>query len=240
MRTAAPVWHEFPARRALAATLARDVAEELVRGIEARGEAVLAVSGGTTPVLFLRALSEQPIDWTKVCVTLVDERFVSASSERSNARFVTLNLLQNEAAKARFVELYSETESVEEAADAARERLRDLPSPFDVVVLGMGTDGHTASFFSDGDRYRDAVDPVSDAIVVPLKTGEAREPRLTLTLAQLVPARFLAFHIEGLEKKEVLRAAQSDAAASSLPVAEVLEHRSGPIQVYWTPDEDSS
>lgn len=130
----------FEAREALAETLARDVADELARAIEAKGRATLAVSGGTTPKLFFEKLSVIDIPWSRVSVTLVDERQVPESSERSNARLVRQHLLQNKAAAARFVPLVDNPDA------------ENIPA-FDVAVLGMGNDGHTASFFPAATRW---------------------------------------------------------------------------------------
>lgn len=138
----------FEAREALAATLARDVAEELERAIEAKGRATLAVSGGTTPKLFFEKLSEIDIPWARVSVTLVDERQVPETSERSNARLVRTHLLRNRAAAARFVPLVDNPDA------------EKIPS-FDVAVLGMGNDGHTASFFPGGDSLAEATSTIA-------------------------------------------------------------------------------
>lgn len=142
-----PERHEFATRGELAVMLARSVASTLGEAIAARGTAFIAVSGGTTPAGFFRALSQEPLDWGKVIVTLVDERFVPENSDRSNAALVRANLLQNRAAEARFVGLYQPAATVEEAATQASEALKPLPWPLDVAALGMGLDGHTASFF---------------------------------------------------------------------------------------------
>lgn len=233
-------WKEFAAREKLANTLAQRVSAQLAAGIELRGTALLAVSGGSTPPLFLRALSRRQIDWEKVVVTLVDERFVPAGSERSNARLVTLNLLQHEAARARFVELYREAETVEEAADLVRPDVLALKLPFDAVVLGMGTDGHTASFFPDAEQLAEALDPDDKAYVMPIHAASASEPRLSLSLAALASARFTAVHIEGLAKKEVLMDALAAPQKMNVvpPIATMIECAAHPVEIYWAPDED--
>ena len=233
-------WNEFAAREKLADTLAQRVSAQLAAGVELRGTALLAVSGGSTPPLFLRALSRRQIEWEKVVVTLVDERFVPAGSERSNARMVTLNLLQHEAARARFVPLHREAETVEEAADLLRPDVLALKLPFDAVVLGMGSDGHTASIFPDADRLAEALDPDDQAYVLPVHAASAAEPRLTLSLAALASARFTAVHIEGLAKKEVLMDALAAPGNMNgvLPIVTMIERAAHPVEIYWAPDED--
>ncbi|MGB3386991.1 MAG: 6-phosphogluconolactonase [Pseudaminobacter sp.] len=225
-------WHEFASGGELAATLAGKIAGVLCEAIDRRGAATLAVSGGTTPGLFFRTLSREKLDWAKVTVTLVDERFVEPSSPRSNAGLVAANLLQNEAAVARFIGPYHNVDTVEEAARLADGEIASL-LPLDVVVLGMGTDGHTASFFPDADTLSTLLDPASKANVLPVHTQSGIEPRLTLTLARIVEAGFVALHIEGREKRAVLEAALG--AQAHLPVRAVFDHARTPIEIYWAP-----
>lgn len=228
---AAPVRHVFESRGALAAALAQAVAGVLSKAIARRGEGFLAVSGGTTPGLFFAALSDQPIDWEKVTVTLVDERFVPPSSGRSNAGLVTSTLLRGRAQAARFVPLYAEAGSVEEAAALTAGALAGLPWPLDATVLGMGTDGHTASFFPDATNLPALLAPQVPRAILPVHADSAGEPRLTLTLARLVDTGFLALHVEGAEKKAVLDRALD--GASALPIRAVFDAAKGPVEVYW-------
>lgn len=224
-------WRVFASREALADHLADAVVDTLASAIGERGIAFLALSGGTTPKRFLAALSRRELDWSRVTATLVDERFVPESSPRSNAGLVRAALLTG-AAAVRFVPLYSPATDVEAAAGLADAALSDLPWPLDVAVLGMGTDGHTASFFPDATDPA-ALDPANPATVVAVHAESADEPRLTLTLPRLAEARFVALHIEGAEKRAVLERALS--AAPALPVRKVFDHAANPVQVYWAP-----
>ncbi|SFQ01909.1 6-phosphogluconolactonase [Mesorhizobium sp. NFR06] len=226
-------WNGFADRQDLAAALAGDIAGRLTGAIAERGMALLAVSGGTTPAKLFAALSTTPIAWDKVTVTLVDERFVPPSSPRSNAGLVAANLLQNEAATARFVPLYHEAASIEDAAAADSDALRSLPWPLDVVILGMGGDGHTASFFPDAGDLDELLDPASQRIVLPVHAASGGEPRLTLSMARIIAAGCIALHIEGEDK----RAAFNDAmgAGAKKPIRRVLEAAPRPIEVFWAP-----
>jgi 6-phosphogluconolactonase len=226
-------WHEFPTREDLAGALAVRVADVLRTAIAKRGTALLAVSGGNTPVLFFRELSRQGLDWEKVTVTLVDERFVPEDSPRSNARLARENLLKNKATAADFIGLYSDAKDVEDAALKASDRLDQLPFPLDAVILGMGTDGHTASFFPDAASLQSLLDPSAEAIVAPVYAESGGEPRLTLILARIVEAGFVALHIEGAEKRAVLEAALS--ADRHPPIRTVLDRAPQPAQVFWAP-----
>jgi 6-phosphogluconolactonase len=223
---------DFADRAALAEALAAAVAEGLKAGAEARGAASLAVSGGSTPAAFFAALAaHDDVPWDKVTVTLVDERWVDTGSERSNARLVEAKLLQGRAAAARFVPLYQG--GTQPDAGAASAAQRAVPYPLDVAVLGMGTDGHTASFFPGGDTLAAAL--TAEGPVIALRAPGAGEPRVTLTLPVLLAARALYLHIEGEEKAATLLRALADGPVEDMPVRAVLRAAATPLTIYWCP-----
>ncbi len=230
-----PQWKKFPSSEALAERFASDVAKRLGDAIKARGQALIAVSGGTTPALFFRALSRSDIDWSCVTVVPVDERFVPPASERSNEKLIRGDLLTNKALDAAFIPLFHDVLTAQEAAIVADGELSELPLPFDVVVLGMGSDGHTASFFPDAKELASLIDPKAERRVMPVLAESAGEPRITLTLPTLISAAFVALHIEGSDKRAVLEAALAQPAPHEKPISAVLFHASSPLQIYWAP-----
>lgn len=224
--------HRYDSRQALSDALATGVAAVLAGGIATRGSASLAVSGGSTPELFLRTLAEAAIAWDSVAVTLVDERQVPETHARSNAGFLRRNLLRGPAAAARFVPLYVPGETPAELGA----RIGGLSRPFDAVVLGMGADGHTASFFPGAANLAEALDPANPAAVIAIEAPAAGEPRLSLTLPRLTDAHFLALHIEGRDKLRVFEDAGRAGPAAELPVRAVLAApRERPLEVFWAP-----
>lgn len=211
----------FGTREDLAQALAGDVAAALAATVARKGRAVLAVSGGTTPALFFAHLSQAGIDWSNVTVTLVDERQVPEDSPRSNARLLRETLLVNAAASARIAPLY-------------RNEMEAAALSLDVVVLGMGADGHTASFFPGGDTLAEALDPHTEKSLVALSAPGSGEARLTFTLPKLLVAATLCLHIEGEEKLRVLEEALSGDDARAMPIRAVLSS-AHPLSLYWCP-----
>jgi 6-phosphogluconolactonase len=211
----------FANRQDLAEGLSADVADELRRAIAAKGRATLAVSGGTTPQMFFERLSHQNLNWPRVTITLVDEREVPESHPRSNAAAVQNHLMQNHAAGATFIGLYQNPAAAH------------VP-PFDVVVLGMGNDGHTASFFPGGDTLAKALDRDGSEKIISLNAPAAWEPRRTFTLPVLLEATLLCLHIEGPAKQDVLTAALAEGPESAMPIRAVLRAKT-PLSLYWCP-----
>jgi len=227
--------HEFSDAATLADALADEVAARLAAAIGERGSASIAVSGGSTPKRFFETLSTRAIDWTQVTVTLVDERFVPNDNPRSNHLLVATHLLKGKAAAAHFIPLYYDCSSIEEAAKMATEKTAGIGNPFDVAILGMGPDGHTASFFPHGNNLKQALDLSGPRGVLTMEAEGAGEDRLTFSFASLSDARFLALHIEGQGKKDVLETAKAGSDETDMPIRAVLNRAASPLQIYWAP-----
>ena len=228
--------HSFTECHAQAVALAERVAERLRAALAERGHAVLAVSGGSTPKDFFGRLSREKLDWARVQITLVDERWVADTDERSNARLVQTTLLQHAAAAAQFIPLYTGDATPEAGLARAEARIAALPLPFDAVVLGMGDDGHTASFFPGGDHLAEALDLDGHARVLPMHAPGAGEPRITLSLPALLETRALYLLVAGEKKRDLLADARLGlGAARDYPVRAVLTQQRVPVVVYWCP-----
>jgi 6-phosphogluconolactonase len=227
--------HEFKDGAALAEGLADRVSTALADAVAARGKATIAVSGGSTPKAFFKSLSTRDIDWAKVTITLVDERFVPADNPRSNHLLVAENLLQGNAQAANFLPLYRAADSADEAAKIVSRDAEALGAPFDVVILGMGTDGHTASFFPGGNNLANAISAETPRGVITMEAEGAGETRLTFTFSSLQDARLLVLHIEGQGKKDVLAAAENDGPETDMPIRAVLRRAATPVDIYWAP-----
>ena len=229
---AKPQRREFADGAALAPAFAQWTANLLQKSVDERGEALLIVSGGTTPKRFFTALALSAIDWARVTITLADERCVPDDNPRSNARLLRETLLRDHAAAARFAPLADSRLAPEQELAAANARIADLPLPADVVVLGMGDDGHTASWFPGADNLAEAIDPGARALVLPMRAPGAPEPRLTLTARVILRARALALHIEGADKLKTLERALGPGPIEEMPIRAALRETAGRLTIF--------
>jgi 6-phosphogluconolactonase len=230
----------FPDGATMSAALADRVAAMLRHTLGCRDAASLVLSGGRSPAAFLRALGQRKLDWSRVTVTLADERWVPPGHPDSNAGMVKANLLQGSAAAASFVPLYGGEEDPAAGVASCTERLRDVPRPFDVVVLGMGEDGHFASLFPGIAGLESllaasapASAPALAAVVPPL----AAHPRMTLTLPALLDARNVLLQINGARKRAVIEEATAHGDPLRHPVAALLQQTATPMRVFFCPSE---
>ncbi|ACR27988.1 6-phosphogluconolactonase [Burkholderia glumae] len=219
--------HAFESPHAQCEALAQAVRAALEAPLAEHARATLAVSGGTSPRPFLQTLSRYPLDWAKVDVTLVDDRWVADTDGASNARLVRDTLLQNAAAAARFQPLVdvSRTLDAQVAALNADPAYR-LPH---VAVLGMGEDGHTASLFADAPEWELAIS--TPARYVAVHPGAAPHPRVSLSLDALRHVERLFLLIAGARKREVLEAAA--AAPQRNAISQLANDKGTKLDVYW-------
>ena len=194
-------FRHYPSREVQAEALAGLLAGRLRTLLETSGRAAIAVPGGTTPGPMLRELGLSDLDWSKVAVTLTDERQVPVSSPRSNARLLTETLLAGAAISARFVPLYCRNGQI----DSVYRRLRTELLPLDLAVLGMGEDMHTASLFPGATGLAEALAP-NGAPVVAITAPGAEEPRMTLS-APVLAASERHILIQGPHKRAALERA---------------------------------
>lgn len=230
----------FESATMLVDTLSAEIHQTLATALRDRGAASLVVSGGSTPVPLFRALRQARIAWADVHVTLADERWVDVADAASNEALVRRELLQGAAAAARFIGLKTDAPTAQQGAAASWARLAGIARPFDVLVLGMGEDGHTASLFPGSPGIAAALDPGEAPRCVAMSAPVAPNSRLSMNLAALAQSRRAFLHITGERKWEVYRAAARTAAAATPddaapPIAAMLRLRSPGLQVCWSP-----
>ncbi|WP_413869290.1 6-phosphogluconolactonase [Albidovulum sp.] len=217
---------EYPDRELMMISLADRLGSELATALRGKERVSFCVPGGTTPGPVFDTLSGINIDWGRVTVFPNDERWVPETHERSNARLVRQRLLAGRAAAATFVPLYAAAPEPEAALDALAAALSPH-LPIDVLLLGMGTDMHTASLFPGADRLAEALAPDAPALMA-LRAPGAGEPRVTLTARVLADAMACHILITGADKRAALDRAQG-LAPEEAPVRAVLANAT----VHW-------
>ena len=225
----------YPDLDTLSQQLAAGIAADLAAAIAARGLASLVVSGGRSPVKLFEHLRTLTIDWSRVCVALADERWVDPSDPASNERLVRDVLLRDAAAAARFTGLKNGCATPDLGAGMAWSTFNGVPRPFDVLVLGMGDDGHTASLFPDSPNLARALDEAAAAGCIGMRSPLAPEARLSLNLAALLDSRRIVMLITGESKWRTYIAAVQPGAVERMPVRAVLRQQHAPVDVVWSP-----
>ena len=229
-------WWEYDSRDELADAVAGDIGFIVQSAVDARDASLIAVPSGTTGRAVAARLAQQKLPWKKVTIIPTDDRLVPVDSDLSNVREVARTFLP---LGARVVPLTSEAASdYKLAGNAADARLQDLPWPPDLVWLGMGAGGHTASLFAGADlqsaldapKARRAIGVMPDPL-----PQEAPVARVTLTRASILSARTLMIVITGDEKRSLLEQAIADGQSSKLPIGRVLAEVDQPIDIHWCP-----
>jgi len=222
--------HNFTNGELLNSHLAALIKNSLLHAIKLRDQAYLVVSGGKTPIELFKLLAQMALDWDKVTVILADERCVSVDHEDSNERLVKEYLLQHEALKAKFIGLYHETVDLQ----TIDTEIASIPT-FDVVVLGMGEDGHTASLFPCSEELKIGLNENTQAIVR-VNPKSAPHQRITLTKKRLFNSRIIFLPLIGQKKQEVLNRALLINDPMTMPISAFLKSQQIDMQVMYAPE----
>ena len=228
-------WWEYDSADELAEAVAGDVGFIIESALDARGASLIALPGGGMPLRIFEKLAAKKLPWKQVTIIPTDERLVPMDDERSNIRAIAKAFLP---AGARVIPIAADIPDYKLAGNSADARLQDLPWPPDLVWLGMGEDGHTASLFAgpdlqdalDAPRARRAVGVMPDPMPV-----DAPVARVTLTRAAILSARTMLITVTGQDKRELLEGAIDDGQSSKLPIGRVLAEAEQPIDIHWAP-----
>ena len=225
--------HDFSTPAELVTVFSQRIADTLRQAISEKGSASLVVSGGSTPLPLFKALSSKPIDWSKVIITLADERWVAPTDAASNEKLVRDNLLQNEAAAGQFLALKTAHENAEDAVAELNAAIKLIQMPFDVVILGMGEDGHTASLFPCSEQISQGLDLNTQSVFIATQPTTAPHQRMSLTLKALVSSANIFLHLTGDKKRAVLDDALANYTAIEKPITAVCTHAN--VELMWAP-----
>src|SRR3569832_329727 len=219
------------------AVLADEIVARLMDGAARRGGASLVVSGGTTPGELFDVLAGRDAPWSNVDVTLADERWVDPASEASNEHLARTRLLVERAAAATLVRLKTKDMHARDAEARINAAIAAMERPFDIVLLGMGNDGHTASLVPGADGLEHALDRSDPALVraitPPMRTNMGE--RMTLTLRAILDTHWIALLIRGDAKMETYKRAIAGTDVPAMPVRAVLNQTDVAVTVFWAP-----
>ena len=230
--------HRFDNREAMLDSLYELICEDLGRQLQDRENASLLLSGGSTPAPLYRRLSRAELDWERVQIALVDERWVAPDNLASNERLLRETMLINNAAEAQFLGMKNAAATPFDGAMECNLRYTDLPMPHGVCLLGMGPDGHTASLFPGAEGLSQALE--SHQHCAPIRairsgvTGDLVE-RMSLTPWSIRQSERLVLLITGEDKWEVFEQARANPGNDALPISHFVAQQAPALEVYWAP-----
>ncbi len=201
--------------------------------IQAFGSASLLVSGGSTPKRLFELISYEPIEWNKVTVSLVDERFLPNGHADQNGELLKEFLLKNQASRANYIPLVFDPSDIENNLKMAISAFENIRRPFTVVVLGMGIDGHTASLFPDSPMLDTAMNKGSSEVLLNITTPSSPYSRITFTRKVLLDAKNLFLHYYGNEKKKILDSVLDSINQDKFPISGFVNQKENPLNIYW-------
>ena len=228
-------WWEYDSLGELADAVAGDVGFIIESAVDARNASLIAVPADATGTAILPKLAAQQLPWKRVTIIPTDDRLVPMDSELSNVRAIARAFLP---IGARVVPIATEIADYRLAGNSADARLQDLPWPPDLVWLGVGEDGQTASIFAgpdlqaalDAPKTRRAIGVMPEPL-----PEDAPVPRVTLTRASILSGRTILITVTGHETRELLEGAIADGPSSKLPIGRVLAEAEQPIDIHWCP-----
>lgn len=223
----------FSSASELATVFSQRIADTLKQAISEKGHASLVVSGGSTPLPLFKALSVRAVEWSKVTITLADERWVEPTDAASNEKLVRDHLLQDKAAVANFVPLKTSHENAKDGVDELTARFNEVGLPFDIVILGMGEDGHTASLFPCSEQIEAGLDVNSSAMLIATQPTTAPHQRMSFTLRALVSSAHVFLHLTGDKKRDILNNAIAHSTDLEKPIKAVCDKAA--VELMWAP-----
>jgi 6-phosphogluconolactonase len=228
-----PQLHRHGDAQIFASAVADRLHGELRQGLRDRHAASFAVPGGTTPGPIFDDLANRDLDWPKVTVTLTDERWVPSDDPASNEALLRSRLVTGKARDIRVISLHDAAAAPSAGVADITRRLAKLPLPFDVVMLGMGGDGHFASLFPGMATLMGGLSLDSPSFCVASDQPINGQPRISLTLQLLLQSRVILLAVRGADKMKIIERAAT-ATPDELPIAALLTQSRAPVEIHYT------
>jgi len=215
-------YKSFSARDEMVTSAVTQIAEAVKTAVAQRGTASLMLSGGSSPRPVYERLSEMDLPWDKVTIGLVDDRWIERGQAGSNETFLDETLLKGKAQSAKFIGLKTKDANPAAGIEASEAQLSAIPQPFDVCVMGMGLDGHTASWFPNSNGLKESLDPKNANTVIAIDARGCpvagdHPDRITLTLSAVMASKQIILMIPGAGKADVFKAS-ADKSVYDAPV----------------------
>ena len=228
-------WHVYADAEAMALGLSAYLHTQLQASLAQQDTALLGLAGGSTPMAAYAQFTAGALPWSRLHCVLIDERFVPLHDSRSNEANIAQAFAPVRAQLAGWHGLMQASDDIATAAALADAAVHALARPMDVLVLGMGTDGHLASLFAESPDYPAAMDPSTALAVVPVRfESDTAVDRLSFTLNELLKARHACLCITGEDKRAVFNACL-DGSGSDYAMARFLQQYPNPIDIFWSP-----
>ncbi|OQW78679.1 MAG: 6-phosphogluconolactonase [Proteobacteria bacterium ST_bin11] len=230
----------FEQRSHLFTALVAECQDVLSEAISKHGMATLLVSGGSTPAPLYEALSKSDLNWKKIKVALVDERWVDNQHSASNEALIRRSLLINNAKNVEFIGMKTPDITAKQGQADTETRYGKLPQPFTLAIVGMGPDGHTASLFPHAEGLANALSEDNQQLTAAITaiqsevTG-ANTERLTLTRSALLKSERIVILFTGEDKLAVFNSAQKPGPLEDMPIRALLNQEDVPVELYWAP-----
>jgi 6-phosphogluconolactonase len=219
----------------MADAVAKEIGDAIRSALAARGHALIALPGGKSPGPVFEKLAAESLDWKRVTIVPTDDRLVPPEDPLSNVGMIAQHFLP---CGARVMPIaVANVKDYRAAGKAADATLARLEWPPDLVWLGVGQDGHTASIFR-GPDFEEALDGTEACRAVGVMPDplppEAPVARVTLSGAAILSARDLMLVFSGAEKRAVVERAIEEGRRSKLPIGRLLAETTCPIEIHWS------
>lgn len=230
------VWHELPDARSLASALSQVMQRHVLQALSLQSKVLIGLAGGSTPMAAYADFAQATLPWQQLEFVLIDERYVPITDSQSNEANISQAFSNVKAKIGAWHGLYQHTETIEQSANLANARVKELDTALDIVIIGMGADGHIASLFIESADYVSAMDLDNHQAVVPIRFDQQAQKidRLSFTLAELLKAKKMLICICGAEKRSVLESSLNG-NKPEYAVAQLLKYYPNPVEIFWSP-----
>lgn len=229
------VWQELSDPAELANALAHALHTQCLLLLSEQSKLLIGLAGGSTPMAAYAEWAEAQLPWSNIELTLIDERYVPLSDSQSNEHHISKAFSAIKEQLAGLHGLYHDAETIEQCAALANQELQVLNHAMDIVVIGMGADGHIASLFIESADYISAMDTHNTEVVLPIRFNQPQKiDRLSFSLAELLKAKKAMICITGDEKRAVIEQSMRD-SQSPYAMTQFLNAYQNPVEIFWSP-----